>query len=258
VTVADLVADVRAATPTAAGELAVPVLDDLLDALSDHSRRLGLAVGSCWDVANARVSGLLQRSVLREPFAQVHRREQVVDELSNRVHRSLSDQLRAARDRVDAFEPVIRRIAPHTHLRRVVLRLADVSHRLDRAIVRRTAAAHSACEERERRLSRVDPASALHHLRAEVARMAHALAVSHRHFCALAAERVHRQEQRLAAMGYESVLRRGFSITRMKKGRRVLRSPEGLKDGQRVVTQLADGEIESQVINLNQLELFDE
>ena len=61
----------------------------------------------------------------------------------------------------------------------------------------------------------------------------------------------------MSAMGYKSVLNRGFSITRTKRGRQVVRSPKQLQDRQRVLTELAEGELESEVVNLTQLELFD-
>ena len=77
-----------------------------------------------------------------------------------------------------------------------------------------------------------------------------------RHRLTLCGERIEAQQQRLRAVGYESVLARGFSVTRRKKGRRVLRSVGDLRDCDRVVTQLADGEFESEVVNRTQLELF--
>ena len=70
-------------------------------------------------------------------------------------------------------------------------------------------------------------------------------------------ERVRSQETLLAAVSHENVLARGFSITRLKKGRKILRSVRELKDDQRLVTQLADGEFESETMNINQMELFE-
>ena len=57
-------------------------------------------------------------------------------------------------------------------------------------------------------------------------------------------------------MSYKRVLNRGYSIIRMKKRRGVVRTTGELKDGDRVVTELSDGEFESEVVNLKQLELF--
>ncbi len=58
-------------------------------------------------------------------------------------------------------------------------------------------------------------------------------------------------------MSYKGTLRRGFSITRLKKGGCVVRSSREVSDGMRLVTETADGEFESQVVNLDQLELFE-
>ena len=80
-------------------------------------------------------------------------------------------------------------------------------------------------------------------------------AVDHR--LSLARHRLRGQEERLAAMGYKSVLGRGFSITRLKKRRTVVRGVGQLNDRVRIVTELADGGFESEVVNLNQLELFE-
>ena len=77
------------------------------------------------------------------------------------------------------------------------------------------------------------------------------------HQLSLLAEHVRRQEGRLLAMGYKSVLGRGFSITRSKRGRQAIRSTRTLRDRQRVVTEITDGEFESEVVNLSQLELFE-
>src|SRR5205823_912480 len=43
----------------------------------------------------------------------------------------------------------------------------------------------------------------------------------------------------------ESVLRRGFSLTLLKKDNSVVRSADKIKGGERLITRLADGSIES-------------
>jgi len=70
-------------------------------------------------------------------------------------------------------------------------------------------------------------------------------------------QRVEASEGRLAAMGYRSVLSRGFSITRTKRGKQVLRSVREATEGDKLVTELADGTIESKVTDGRQPELFD-
>ena len=58
--------------------------------------------------------------------------------------------------------------------------------------------------------------------------------------------RLARVESALSALSPEATLRRGFSITRSVDGR-VLTSPSQVKNGERIFTQLAEGEIEAEV-----------
>lgn len=257
VSIADLVADVRAATPTAAAELAVPVLDDVLGVLATHEARLTRAVTAKTDVLTARLTCMLNRGVFREPLTPIHRREQVIDELASRMHRSLLERLHERRRRLDALEPIVQRIAPHVYLLRTSVRLRDAEHGLGWAMSKRWAAAERSLMAHGQRLERVCPAPAIPHLAGKVDRLIGSLSSSMRHQLSLLNERVRRHKERLGAMGYTSVLGRGFSITRAKRGRQVVRSTRRLKDRERLITELADGEFESEVVNLIQLELFE-
>ena len=64
-TIADLVADVRAATPSQAGELVVPLRDDLLRRLDEEQERLGRRMQVRIDRAWQRLEALGDRPVLR-------------------------------------------------------------------------------------------------------------------------------------------------------------------------------------------------
>ena len=257
VSIADLVADIRAATPTAAAEIAVPVLDEVLGDVAAGEARLTRAIRTQADLLAVRLRGLLQRGLFREPLALIHRREQVVDELTNRMHRSLVERSRVHRRALDTLEPIIQRIAPHTYLLRTSIRLRDAQHRLRWAISRRLAAIERSLTGHARRLERVNPAHAAAQLADRVDRLAQSLSRSIRHRHSLLTEGVRRHEERLTAMSYRSTLGRGFSITRTKKDRQVVRSMKQLKDRRRIITELADGEFESEVANLSQLELFE-
>ncbi len=256
VTVADLVADVRAATPTAAAELAVPVLDEILADVADLTTRLLRSVRTRLDLVTARLSGTLQRNVFREPLTVVHRREQVIDELTGRMHRAIVERIHRHRRSLDRCEPVIERIAPHALLSRQTVALRDIQHRLEWAILSRTGRAERRIDAVLRRLLRASPADQLPRLEEHVEHVTAALRALLGHRLSTLRHDVRRREEVLAAMSYKSVLGRGFSITRTKKKRRVVRSLGDLHDGERLISELADGEFESQVVNLNQLELF--
>lgn len=256
VTIADLVADVRAATPTAAAEIAVPLLVDLLGDLRAHQARLTRAVTALRELLASRLMGILHRPAFCDPLRVVHRREQIVDEYSNRVQHSLVARIRATRGRLDRLEPVLQRIAPHRFLLSASVALRDREHRLDRAASTRLARGQRSVDVGEKRIERVSPGRRLPRLFEHVERLAEALPASMRHRISLLAERLRRSEDVLAALSYKSVLGRGFSITRINKGRTLVRSVAQLDDRQRIVTQLADGEVESDVVNRRQLELF--
>ena len=257
VTVADLVADVRAATPTAAAELAVPVLAEVLAGLDACALRLSRAARSRVELLATRMSAVLQHGVFREPLNLVHRRDQLVDELSNRMHRSVLELVRNRRHRLDELEPIVQRITPHAHMLKRAVELRDAEHRLRWAVSDCLAKAERSIAHDAQRLDRVSPANVIPLLTDHVRGTGNALTGAIRHRLTLHHECVRRHLERLRAMSYKSVLGRGFSITRIKKGHTVVRSLKQLKDRQRVVTETADGEFESEVVNLNQLELFD-
>jgi exodeoxyribonuclease VII large subunit len=61
----------------------------------------------------------------------------------------------------------------------------------------------------------------------------------------------------LEAVGPENVLRRGYSITTVKKGGAVVRAAGQLKPGERILTRFAEGTAESIVEDSAQLPLFE-
>ncbi len=257
VTVADLVADVRAATPTAAAELAVPVRDDLIEGVAELALRCRRAVSSRMELNRTHFAGLTRRRALAEPLSAVYQREQTVDEVANRMQRSWSARLHDTRLRLDRLEAIVQRIAPHAQLMRTAVVIRDTEHRLQWAITRRLADVAGRTALARTRLDTAAPARRLPLLISKVGRARQTLVSATEHRMSLGVEHIGGLEQRLAAMGYKSILNRGFSITRTKRGKQVVRSTDQLADCQRLVTELADGTVESEVINLSQLELFE-
>ena len=255
--VADLVADVRAATPTAAAELAVPVRDEVLSELAAKEARIGRAIRNRLELAALKLDGIVQRTWMREPLAPIQWREQIVDEWINRLQQEMIQRWRRRRRRLDTLEPVVQRIAPHAYL----FRQAGLVHRLERRIQWTTSRLQHQSERQlnqtSSRLRDSSPAGKVSKLSAELRRLARSLPAVMEHRTALLAERVRSREEQLVAMGYKSVLGRGFSITRVKRGAKVVRSVHTVRDQDRIVTELADGTFESQVVNRNQLELFE-
>lgn len=82
-TIADFVSDLRAPTPSAAMELAVPKLQDLLATLDYHHQRLEAGINRYLQSKQEFISSMSQR--LRSPEFIIHQHIQRLDDLSSRL-----------------------------------------------------------------------------------------------------------------------------------------------------------------------------
>jgi len=82
VTLADLAADLRAPTPSAAAELAVWSQRELAERIDGNSRRQAHLLASLVQGARQELGALLNRPVFRRPFDTVCQRRQYLDQLS--------------------------------------------------------------------------------------------------------------------------------------------------------------------------------
>lgn len=256
VTIADFVADLRAPTPTAAAELVVPVLSEVLAGLDAQRSRLDRALRNQLRLANAHFSGVLQRRSLREPLLTVFRRAQILDELGARIERTARNIVLDLRDRLARFDATVQRIAPQTMLLRCHERFSRTEQRFRWGMARRMGLRERMLVHWEQQLVRAAPDRHVEMLEQRVEQVSQRLSTGIRHRLAILAEQIAHREEHLGALSYRSILRRGFSITRIKQSGKVLRSPAELADHARLVTQLAEGEVESEVVNLRQLDLF--
>jgi len=85
VTIADFVADLRAATPSNGAELAVPDREDILDRLRELQVRLRHAEKKRLEALGERLGELSSRPVLKSPAGFIDRRREDLDHLSHRL-----------------------------------------------------------------------------------------------------------------------------------------------------------------------------
>lgn len=88
-TLADLVADMRAATPTAAAELAVPVLTDLLERILNAQQRLILAISQKMTLLRKQLERSSESYVLKQP---------------DRLYQAYLQQLDISMQRLDTYQ----------------------------------------------------------------------------------------------------------------------------------------------------------
>lgn len=92
-TIADLVADLRAPTPTAAAELATPVLNDVLEHLQELQTRLYSAQNNIISNYKDRVNSLSQNVFLRHPERIYEVYLQKVDYLKDKLNQNIKNTL---------------------------------------------------------------------------------------------------------------------------------------------------------------------
>lgn len=102
VTIADLVADRRALTPSEAAELVVPVYDDVRRGIDRYTERLERGIRNHVRHPAMVLDQLTKRRWLSRPFEVIRDRERRLDELENRSCRALRARLAKERQAVAA------------------------------------------------------------------------------------------------------------------------------------------------------------
>jgi exodeoxyribonuclease VII large subunit len=128
VSVADLVADVRAATPTHAAQLVAPVRDELASRLSALRARAVRAAGAALDGRRRELRAL--RAELADPAHLLSRERHRVDDLLHGAAAALRVRRRRDREALDRLRARLARQEPRRRVREVVVRMEAATRRL--------------------------------------------------------------------------------------------------------------------------------
>jgi exodeoxyribonuclease VII large subunit len=100
VTIADLVADHRALTPTAAAQMVVPHIEEIREYLDVVRQRTRQGLLRIAQRLRERLTELATRTCFRLPFESIRVRERRLDELDGRIHRATRQHLAQLRERM--------------------------------------------------------------------------------------------------------------------------------------------------------------
>jgi exodeoxyribonuclease VII large subunit len=112
VTIADLVADHRAPTPSAAAAHVVPDRTEVLHGLHDTEGRLHDAMRTRLDLSRQRLDDLAARRAFRLPLERVRDWEQRLDDWGGRLARAARQRLALARQRLDGQAARLEGLSP--------------------------------------------------------------------------------------------------------------------------------------------------
>jgi exodeoxyribonuclease VII large subunit len=198
-TIIELVADLRASTPTQAIMRLIPSAEDLTRQLTHLGKRLGLLIMRSIEAAQERAAQLI-RHLRQSTAAAMHVRNMTLERLAGRLEKVRPIALVAQRrERLAVLvDRLSRAVGQRLGQREVLDRFAI---ELNRAMETRLALEHQRLDGGQRMLAAIDPAQ---------------------------------------------VLRRGFSITQRADGA-VVRSVNDVSVGNRIVTRVADGSLQSEV-----------
>jgi exodeoxyribonuclease VII large subunit len=111
-TIADLVADQRALTPSEAAERVVPNQAEVIAWLSGLEERLRGLLTRRLEQARDRLDDLAQRRCFRVPLERVRDEERRLDEWAGRLDRALQQRLQLARQRLEAQAARLETLSP--------------------------------------------------------------------------------------------------------------------------------------------------
>jgi exodeoxyribonuclease VII large subunit len=212
VSIADLVADYHAHTPTEAAQIVTQRWRTVHDELDAAALRLRRCLRASVQDARQRLNSIERHAAFRRPLDRINQLRVRLDDRQRSLAQALSDRLRRWERDVVAREARLRRHDPQHRIALIKQRLIDAHRRL---------IARGAARLREISL------------------------------------RVEKIDAQLHALSPQAVLRRGYSITTLKRGGKVVRSIDQVKPGDALITRVTDGDIESTVEDQRQPKLFD-
>ena len=256
ISVADLVADHHAHTPTEAAQVAVRkwrTADEDLDALT---LRLRTAMRSSVHQATSNLAGITRHEFFRRPEELVEKSRQRLDDLQLALQNQMRQRLsQAAITLGELSMRLVQKSPRHLAIEQQRL-LGERYERLRQALSRLLRDQEGRLSRQTLRLQRHHPEQGLRLNRQSLGALQQRLMLGINHVVASQQRQVDAQDRQLRAIGPLQVLSRGYSITTVKKTGEVVRSKNQVKGGQRLRTRLAHGEIESVAEDPNQPTLF--
>lgn len=128
ITIADLVADKRALTPSEAGELVVPRRDLLIEKVDKFKMRLLQSLIGKLKLSKEKLAGVANSYAMRQPFDRLNRWQQRLDEFAQRLNLNITHAINSEREKLSGIAGKLESLSPLNVLKRgytITTRLED-------------------------------------------------------------------------------------------------------------------------------------
>jgi exodeoxyribonuclease VII large subunit len=245
-TIADFAADVRAPTPSAAAELAVPDALEWLSAVGRLGSRLERCMRRGLEGRGERLRWLDRRAALVSPRARFAQRAQRLDEFDERMRRALRRRLQSHRERLQWLQGRATFVSPAARLAQQSLRVENIAQRILRALRHTLGARRTRFTSNERRLWQTSPLARVRDVAMEHTALLARLRGAGLESVRRRRDRLQLLERTLQAVSPLATLERGYAIVQNERGE-ILRDAADAPAGTLIEARLAKGRIRAKV-----------
>ena len=118
ITIADLVADKRALTPSEAGELVVPRKDLLIEKTEKFKTRLLQSLTGKLRLSKEKLDRIANSYIIRQPFDKFNRWQQRLDDFAQRLNLNITHALNTEREKLSGIAGKLESLSPLNVLKR--------------------------------------------------------------------------------------------------------------------------------------------
>lgn len=252
-TIADLVADKRASTPTKAGVVAVPDMTELLERLEQTQRRLSSDIVRRRQLCTERLNTITASAVFRNPMSIIGDAMLRIDELARNAEEAAREIIDGFKTQLEQKYARIRKIEPHRLIGNKRLQLAELNSRAKAATVNIVAKNRLKFTSAKNRLKSFSPDRLVERKSGELEQLKKQTNKSITNLLSKHTENTESMENRLKGLNPKSILNRGYSITFNGKTNKVVSKREDIQIDDVIITEIANNtKITSKVTNTMQ------
>ena len=133
-TIADLVADARASTPTKAGIIAVPDISDVTERLIAKENRLNRTLSARLENSNLRLQRIQASAVFKNPDYAIQRDSQKLDIINDELDSSIHKKITKTSELLNSFTTKIQKAKPENIILRNFMRVERLENSLKNQI----------------------------------------------------------------------------------------------------------------------------